>query len=161
MAKKVQSRVKEDYLEAMFLIEKEKGFVRTKDLASKMNVSSSSITDMMKKLAEDNLVDYERYGYAKLTESGKKIATSINARHKIFKEFLKLILVSDKIAEEDACEMEHNLNVETVTQFEKFVKFVMTAPSSPKWLQHFETFCKTGKHPDCSKAKSKKKKEKI
>ena len=52
-----------------------------------------------------------------------------------------------KIAEEDACIIEHQLNSKTMEQLVKFVKFIENAPVYPKWVKHFKIYCDTGKHP--------------
>ena len=70
-------------------------------------------------------------------------------RHKILTDFLVILGVDREVAEHDACEMEHTLHPETVDRLTRFVEFVKGAPKSPRWLEHFRHFYKTGKHPEC------------
>jgi DtxR family Mn-dependent transcriptional regulator len=143
------SRKTEDYLEAIYNIIQEKGYARIKDISSTLEVKPPSVTEMMGKLARKNLVLYEKYGGVNLTRKGEEIAKTIKHRHDTFTTFLKIILVPKRIAEKDACELEHHLNPKTIEQFSQFVKFVKDAPMYPKWLDHFREYCETGRHPEC------------
>ena len=136
----------EDYLEAIYNITLRKGYARTKDISRELELSSPSVTEMLKKLGNGGLVNYERYGGATLTKKGERIAKSVKTRHDTIKALLKIILVSDKTAERDACIIEHEISPETIEQLTKFVKFVETAPMHPKWLEHFKEFCKRGEY---------------
>ncbi len=145
------SRKAEDYLEAIYNITERKGYARIKDIASELQITPPSVTEMMGKLAKKGLVYYEKYSAVRLTEKGREIARTIKTRHDTFTTFLEIILVPNRIAEKDACELEHHLNSKTIEQFSKFVEFVQDAPLYPKWLNHFKEFCETGVHPTCEK----------
>ncbi|KYK33524.1 MAG: iron-dependent repressor [Theionarchaea archaeon DG-70] len=145
------SRKAEDYLEAIYNIAERKGYAQIKDIASELQITPPSVTEMMGKLAKKGLVHYEKYSAVKLTEKGREIAKTIKTRHDTFTTFLEIILVPNRIAEKDACELEHHLNPKTIEQFSRFVEFVKDAPLYPKWLNHFKEFCETGVHPACKK----------
>jgi len=147
------SRKAEDYLEAIYTIVEEKGYARPRDIVKKMGVSAPSITEMLKKLYDVGLIKYERYTEVRLTSEGLSIAKKIKKRHEIFENFLKIIFISDKVAEEDACTLEHHLNSETVRQLSKFVDFVQSFKKSPEFFKHFRKYCDTGELPDCDKCK--------
>lgn len=138
------SRAVEDYLEAIYNIIQRKGYARTKDISLELEIRPPSVTEMLKKLSDKNLVKYERYSGVTLTKDGEKIAKSVKTRHDTIRTLLKIILVSEKTANRDACKMEHELSPETLEQLTKFVKFVESAPMHPKWLEHFKEFCMTG-----------------
>ena len=138
------SKTVEDYLEAIYNIILRKGYARTKDISRELEISSSSVTEMLKKLDDMDLVNDERYSGVTLTPKGERIARSVKTRHDTIRTLLRIILVSDKTAEIDACKIEHEISPETVEQLTKFVKFVESAPIYPKWLEHFKEFCKTG-----------------
>ncbi|MDY6864404.1 MAG: metal-dependent transcriptional regulator [Halobacteriota archaeon] len=146
------SRKAEDYLEAIVNIMEFKGYIRVKDIASSLDVSSSSVVEMMKKLDSMGLVIYKKHDGIRLTPKGGEIGRMVKFRHKTIKDFLEIIDVPEDIADKDACTMEHNLNTETVEQIKKLVEFVKTAPDYPQWLVHFQIFCKTGEH-GCKKDK--------
>lgn len=117
MEKKLTESI-EDYIETIYLeYEKNKKGVRITDLAFKMNVSKASANDAVRKLKALGYVDHERYGQIFLTNSGKNIAINIYEKHRFIAEFLeKVLYVSSKTAEEDACGIEHLISDET---FEK------------------------------------------
>ena len=143
------SRKTEDYLEAILNLIKEKGYARTKDVAAKIGVRPASVTEMLQKLDAKELILYEKYGGVRLTRKGLSLAQKIKKRHDVLEKFLKMILVSEKTAEKDACTLEHHLHFETVKQFSKFVSFVEWFGKTPEFFKHFERFCKTGKLPKC------------
>ncbi len=141
------SRKAEDYLEAILNITEEKGHSRIKDIAVTLEVRPPSVIEMMKKLDKKKFVTYRKYDGVTLTERGREIALIIKDRHDTIKAFLKIISVPEQIAERDACTMEHELDSITTKQIKNLVNFVKTAPEYPQWLEHFEEFCTTGKHP--------------
>ena len=140
------SRKAEDYLEAILNIKDEQGYVRVKNISASLNVKPPSVVEMLKRLDREGLVRYERHNGVELTEKGYRLAIAVKEKHDAIKAFLKIIRVPEKIAERDACTMEHGLDLKTITQIKALVEFVERSPIFPDWLKHFETFCKTGKH---------------
>ena len=141
------SRKAEDYLEAILNITEEKGHARIKDIAITLGVRPPSVVEMVNRLDKKGMVEYRKYDGVKLTAEGGKIAVIIKERHDIIKAFLEIINVPEKIADKDACTMEHELHAITTTQIKNLVIFVKDAPEYPQWLEHFNEFCTTGKHP--------------
>jgi len=140
------TRKVEDYLEAILNVTEDKGYVRTKDIAKKLGVTSPSVVEMMKKLNDMKYVNYRKYDGVTLTTEGKAIAAAVKERHDIIRAFLKIINVPQQIANKDACTIEHNLNPKTIEQIKRLVDFVETAPGCPKWVEHFKEYCQTGQH---------------
>ena len=137
----------EDYLETILNLNEEKGFVRMIDIGRLMQVKIPSVCGAMNTLANKGLVIHERYGHVKLTLKGKKIAQDVQKRHRVLYRFLTLILKIDKkIAEKDACKIEHVISPETLEKITKFVEFVETFPEHvrPDWLKSFNYFIETG-----------------
>ncbi|MFW6030128.1 MAG: MarR family transcriptional regulator, partial [Halanaerobiales bacterium] len=62
----------EDYLEMIYRIDQEKGYIRAVDLADALNLQAPSVTKMIQKLDETGFVNYEKYRNISLTERGKK-----------------------------------------------------------------------------------------
>ncbi len=119
----------EDYLETILELQTTNTVARSKDIAEKMDIKRGSVTGMLKKLAAQNFINYEPYGYVTLTPSGKKIAKEIEARHIFLKDFLFRILgVDETEANKAACRMEHAMNKET---FKKFKEFISTIDACP------------------------------
>jgi DtxR family Mn-dependent transcriptional regulator len=104
----------EDYLEMVSFLSDD-GEVRVTDIASKLKVSKPSVLTALKILEEQGLLEHERYRTVILTEKGKLQAAEIRDRHDFLTAFLRdTVGVSAKIAEEDACKMEHILSEETL-----------------------------------------------
>ena len=141
------SRKAEDYLEAILSIFERKGYTRVKDVAAALEVKPPSVVEMLRRLDDLDLVDYQKYEGVTLTPRGAEIARSVKDRHETIRAFLEILNVPEKIADKDACIIEHDLEPETICQLKKFVQFVQSAPDYPQWLGHFESFCVTGKHP--------------
>jgi len=129
------SRSVEDYLEVIYLLSREKGYARVVEIARALGVKPPSVTQMVRRLGERGLVSFERYGKVRLTEAGRAVAQRIIGRHTVLKTFLRALGVSDVIAEEDACAMEHVLHEETVKVFRKLAEFLINAPDGLKCLE--------------------------
>jgi DtxR family Mn-dependent transcriptional regulator len=119
----------EDYLETILRLQTQKTVARSKDIAEELNIKRGSVTGMLKKLAAQNLINYEPYGYVTLTPEGEKIARKIEYRHTVLKDFLFRILeVDEERADETACRMEHAMDSQS---FRKFVEFIATLDACP------------------------------
>ncbi len=138
----------EDYLETIYDLSKKKGYARTRDIAAALKVKPPSVSQMVRKLGKLEYVKYERYGAITLTPKGKKIAKEIRKRHDLLSKFFRFIMVPLKIADEDACKIEHHLHPKTVNQLLKFVEFA-TADENSEWLRRFGLYSKTGKMTKC------------
>jgi Mn-dependent DtxR family transcriptional regulator len=106
----------EDYLEIIYELVQHKGYATLADVAEYLNVRPPSVTAMMRRLDQSGLLNYEKYRGIQLTERGKDIAKIIHNRHSILSEFLGMIGVNEKIANEDAESMEHHLHPQTMLQ---------------------------------------------
>jgi Mn-dependent DtxR family transcriptional regulator len=104
----------EDYLEIIYELVQRKGYATLADIAEYLNVRPPSVTTMMRRLDQSGLLNYEKYRGIRLTEKGTDIAKIIHNRHSVLSEFLKMIGVSEKIANEDAESMEHHLHSQTM-----------------------------------------------
>ena len=115
----------EDYLETILELQTTNTVARSKDIAEKLNIKRGSVTGMLKKLAEQELINYEPYGYVTLTPKGKKIAQEIEGRHQVFRDFLHQIVgVDEQTADETACRIEHAMNAATFKKFKAFIESV-------------------------------------
>ena len=103
----------EDYLEAILILSKKGGGVRSVDIASMLGVSKPSVSHAMKLLREDGYIAMDRYGTVTLLEKGAEIANRIYERHTVLSEILIRIGVSEETAREDACKIEHDLSIES------------------------------------------------
>jgi DtxR family Mn-dependent transcriptional regulator len=105
---------------------------------------------MLKKLRDNDLIFYEKYGGVTLKSEGEELAKVVKHRHDTLKKLLKIIFVPEDVAERDACKLEHNLSPESINQLTNFVNFIESRPIHPQWLEHFKTFCETGEY-ECEK----------
>ena len=136
------TRNMEDYLEAIWDLQKNKGYIKVKDIADKLEVTRPSVSEMIKKLSENEYIIYEKYGGIIFTGKGKKLAQEIKKRHNLFVEFLKIIGVSEENAQQDACKLEHDVSPETITCLLEFVEFISLLPESSKWKENFQEYLK-------------------
>lgn len=110
----------EDYLETILILS-EKGKVRSKDIVSYTGFSKPSVSIAMKKLKEKGYVVPDEPVYIYLTDEGRKIASKIYERHKVLLAALEKIGVSEEIAKEDACKIEHEISEETFNAIKAFI----------------------------------------
>ena len=112
----------EDYLEMVGFLSEE-GEVRVTDIASRLNVSKPSVLSALKNLEEQGLLEHRRYQNVVLTAKGNQKASEIRKRHRFLTDFLiKIVGVNSRIAERDACKMEHVLSPETLKKMLELVE---------------------------------------
>nr|WP_319372517.1 metal-dependent transcriptional regulator [uncultured Methanobacterium sp.] len=138
------TRSVEDYLEAMYSLEKEHGTIRVKDVAETLGVKPPSVVEAVKKLSKMNMVSYERYGTIKLKDDGIKIAEDVACRHHLLKDFLIMMGVDSDIAENDACSMEHVMDISTISKLRKFVEFNDIFPPAHQYMEKFREYAEKG-----------------
>ena len=109
----------EDYLEAMLMLKEKNGFIRSIDIAQQLGVTKPSVTYSTKRLRENGYITMDKEGLITLTESGMEIASRIYTRHKVLTQFFIKLGVSEEIAREDACKVEHDLSPETFEAISK------------------------------------------
>ncbi len=115
----------EDYLEAILMLQQEKGSVRSIDVVKHLNYSKPSVSVAMKHLREKGHILMDETGYITLTESGRSIASSILERHNFFTSVLRHIGVDEETAFEEACKLEHDISQGT---FEKMKAWLEEHP---------------------------------
>ena len=118
----------EDYIEIVYVLIHEKNRARVRDIATSLKVKMPSVVKGLSELKKLGLVTQEPYGDVELTAKGRRIATMILNRHNKIREFLMRIGVSQRIADKDACLMEHILSAETMDKIRDFLKKGLPAP---------------------------------
>ena len=78
----------EDYLKAIYELEREAGMAATTDLASQLQLAPASITGMIRRLAEQGLLIHEPYKGVRLTARGRSGALRILRRHRVIESYL-------------------------------------------------------------------------
>ena len=110
----------EEYLEAIYRLEQKGGSARTMELARNLNVVPGSVTNTIENLKRKGLVIHKPYKGVKLTENGRKIASSVLRRHRLAERLLTDILHLDWSQVHDlACKLEHALSPEILKPLEK------------------------------------------
>ncbi|MCL2148904.1 MAG: metal-dependent transcriptional regulator [Methanomassiliicoccaceae archaeon] len=105
---------REDYLINILRLTEGENAAKTTELASFMSVSPASVTEMLKALANEGLVEYERYRGVRLTEEGLSYARLVRKKHHVLESFLINVLNVDReTAHKEACRMEHALSDES------------------------------------------------
>ncbi|MBQ6144126.1 MAG: metal-dependent transcriptional regulator [Clostridia bacterium] len=113
----------EDYLEIIYILSEQGLKVGITDIAKALVVSKPSATKAIKILKNENLVSQEKYGKILLTKEGEKAAVAVYDKHKVISKFLNKVLgVSEKTAEIDACKIEHILSKETVNGIKNYLE---------------------------------------
>ena len=100
----------EDYLEAILMLQEQKGYARSVDIAGMLGVTKPSVSFAMKKLRENGYIIMDEDNLLSLTDSGEAIARRILDRHNTLSSFLVSPGVDETVAREDACKMEHDLS---------------------------------------------------
>jgi len=104
--------------------------VTTNALAEELNTKAASVTDMLRKLAEKELINYKKYQGVTLTNKGKRVAINIIRKHRLWEVFLveKLKFKWDEV-HEIAEQLEHINSKELVERLDQYLKY-------PKLDQH-------------------------
>ncbi len=113
----------EDYLKAIFTLQGESS-VSTSVLASRLQVSSASVTKMLKRLSGLGLVTYMSYKGVRLSEAGEKIALEIVRHHRLLETYLREIMGYDwEKMHEEAEHLEHHISEEFEDRLDKMLGF--------------------------------------
>lgn len=114
----------EDYLKAIYKIAERQGIpVNTSAIAEMMQTRPASVTDMLKKLAEKELIDYKRYHGVSLTKTGARWATQLIRKHRLWECFLvdKLGFNWDEV-HEIAEQLEHIQSETLIDRLDDYLK---------------------------------------
>lgn len=114
----------ENYLKSIYHLALSNENASTNQLAALLKTKASSVTDMLKKLADKELINYTPYQGVSLTTAGEKIAVNIIRKHRLWEYFLveKLNFKWDQV-HDMAEEMEHISSNELIDRLDKFMGF--------------------------------------
>lgn len=138
------SSSQEMYLKTIHLLCEENKVARVKDIASQLNVTMSSVNGAIKGLTARGFCEHSRYGYVDLTAEGREAALQVLGKYQVLARFLSDILgVEPRVADNDACEMEHIVSPQTLDRIETFLDFIDGCGKDAKqWLEHYQAFLK-------------------
>lgn len=112
----------ENYLEAILMIKKQKGYARSIDVANALHVTKPSVSVAMKGFREDGYITVDSEGCIALTEKGTKIAESVYERHQVIAKALIFLGVDEETAYQDSCKIEHDISPQTFEKIKDFLK---------------------------------------
>ena len=110
----------EMYLEAIHVLKKTNGFVRSIDVSEYLGYSKPSVSRAMGILCNGEYITVDKDGGISLTQKGQEIAEKIYARHTLLTKLLIHIGVSEETAAEDACKLEHAISDESFEALKRY-----------------------------------------
>lgn len=119
----------EDYLKAIYSIEQQGEAAGTNEIAGKLSIAAASVSGMIRRLADQGLVSYERYRGVRLTDAGRHAALKTIRRHRVIEAYLAKALgyAWDRVHEE-AERLEHAASDELVDRMAAAIGEPMTDP---------------------------------
>lgn len=111
----------EMYLEAIHVLTKRNGYVRSIDISEYLGYSKPSVSRAMGILRNGGYISVDKDGGITMTDAGREIAEKIYARHTLLTKLLIHIGVSEETAAEDACKLEHAISDESFEALKKYV----------------------------------------
>jgi DtxR family Mn-dependent transcriptional regulator len=115
----------EDYLEAIYHLERLHKSARAMDIARRLDVRGASVTAALQALSRRKLVNYQPYQFITLTPEGRRLAMGIVRRHQTLHSFFVDVLdVEEEVAQRAACRMEHALPQPILARLRGFVDYL-------------------------------------
>jgi DtxR family transcriptional regulator, Mn-dependent transcriptional regulator len=115
---------KEMYLKTIFLFKEEFGKdPKSVDIGKELHLSKGSVSEQLKKLAEEGVISYESYKPITLTEVGLQHAKNVVRKYLTIKQFLTEFLnIDTNKAHEEACNLEHGFSDESIAKLNILMK---------------------------------------
>ena len=115
----------EMYLEAILVLGKKNGFVRSIDVSEYLGYSKPSVSRAMGILRSGEFIVVEKDGAITLTDTGREIAEKIYERHTLLTRVLTHLGVSAETAAADACKLEHAISDESFQAIKRWAAEIM------------------------------------
>ena len=112
----------EDYIETIYVLIGENRPAQVRDVAKLLNVKMPSVVKAIRELKKLGLATQEPYSPINLTPKGERVAKLVLGRHKLLRSFLVKLGVNRRIADRDACLMEHILSAETLDKIRTYTE---------------------------------------
>ena len=116
----VYTEATENYLGAIWVLSRQRGSVRAADICAHLGFSRPTVSVALRLMREKGLVNVDEEHQITLTAAGEAVALRTYERHKVISFFLLHIGVSEKMAYEDACRIEHDLSDETFAKLKAY-----------------------------------------
>ena len=111
-----------------------KGYARVTDVAEKLGLAPSTVSNMVQRLAARSFLNYEKYRGFSLTAKGRAVAARVRARHEMLTELFGLLDLDPETIEQEVEDIEHHLRPQTLEVLAKLVNYWKL---HPKHLQAF------------------------
>lgn len=115
---------REKYLETIDYFIKEHGYARPLEVAVRLKVTPASVSQMLVKLSNDGLINYQKYRGMTLTQKGKGLLENLQKKENSIYELLRMMGCDDKTAQDKACFFEHFIDDDLSTKMSDFVNKV-------------------------------------
>lgn len=112
----------EMYLETIHVLLKKNGAVRSIDISEHMGYSKPSVSRAVGLLKQGGYILVDKDGYITLTEAGVSVAEKIYERHTVLSRMLVALGVSEEVAAEDACRLEHAISDESFYAIKRHIE---------------------------------------
>ena len=109
----------EMYLETIYVLRKDKGFVRAIDVGAELGYSKPSVSRAMGILRDGGYINVAQDGGITLTEAGLEVAERTYERHTVLSELFMKLGVDEENAVNDACKIEHVISSTTFAALKK------------------------------------------
>ena len=134
-----RSESTEDHLERIQELIERKGYARVADLAESLRLSTSAVSNMVRRLAHRGYLNYERYRGFTLTSSGRQVAQHVKARHNTLTDFLGIVGLDSETVSREVEDIEHHLRPETLAILSLLVSFWQ---EHPRQLNAFKRYAR-------------------
>lgn len=119
----------EDYIEVIYELIRQKGYARTIDIADNLHKKPPTVTKMLQRLHVEGMIIYEKHRGIAMTRSGEAAARSVIKKHELLTDFLKILGVSDDVANKDVEGFEHHVSPQTIERIARFMERARKNPS--------------------------------
>ena len=125
----------ESYLETIADLQKEFGAATPSELAERMGCKRSSVTNALRRLEENGLINYHSYRPVTLTPKGLEVIDSLDRYHGILEDFLKNVLgLDEEFSKKEACRLEHQISPVTIERIKQYTEFLDDTHAFRKYL---------------------------
>ena len=130
------SRV-EDYLEAIYNLDSEKGYVSAADVSERLGVKPPTVSSMVRNLTRKGFLEHEKYRGMCLTPAGERVARSVIKRHQVISGFISMLGVDEQTAYVDTEGIEHHVHPSTLKRLERLAEYLRENPQTLKAIREF------------------------
>jgi Mn-dependent DtxR family transcriptional regulator len=115
---------REKYLESIDRLIKGQGYARPLEIARELKVTPASVSQMLTKLSEDGLINYQKYRGMTISDKGNKLISDLDRKESSIYELLTMMGCDDRVAKEKACFFEHFIDEDLSEKMRLFTERV-------------------------------------